>query len=110
MKASGEGRELIVEGSEKIVFKTFSWERSGYAKPINMEWSVNGALNPNEEKQAADYPKIRHIKVPKIPSIPMSGTSSLAGMFSVYRGRLHRGGVLFRPRPFWKNSASPSVW
>ena len=69
MKASGEGRELIVEGSEKIVFKDVlvgeGWVCSGQS---NMEWSVNGALNPNEEKQAADYPKIRHIKVPKIPS------------------------------------------
>ena len=69
MKASGEGRELIVEGSEKIVFKDVLvgevWVCSGQS---NMEWSVNGALNPNEEKQAADYPKIRHIKVPKIPS------------------------------------------
>ena len=69
MKANDQGRELTIEGSEKIIIKDVLvgevWVCSGQS---NMEWSVNGALNPNEEKQAADHPKIRHIKVPKIPS------------------------------------------
>jgi len=68
-KASAEGRELTVEGSEKIIIKDVLvgevWVCSGQS---NMEWSVNGALNPNEERQAANHPEIRHIKVPRVPS------------------------------------------
>jgi sialate O-acetylesterase len=69
MKANDQGRELTVEGSEKIIIKDILvgevWVCSGQS---NMEWSVNGALNPTEEKQAANHPKIRHIKVPRVPS------------------------------------------
>ena len=68
-KASAEGRELTIEGSEKIIIKDVLvgevWVCSGQS---NMEWSVNGALNPNEERQVANHPKIRHIKVPRVPS------------------------------------------
>ncbi len=69
MQANAQGRELTIYGSEKItlidVLVGEVWVCSGQS---NMEWSVNGALNPIEERQAADHPIIRHIKVPKIPS------------------------------------------
>ena len=69
MKASSQGRELAIEGSEKILVKDVLvgevWVCSGQS---NMEWSVNGALNPNEERQSANHPRIRHVKVPRLPS------------------------------------------
>ena len=69
MQANAQGRELTIYGSEKITLKDVLvgevWVCSGQS---NMEWSVNGALNPIEERQAADHPIIRHIKVPKVPS------------------------------------------
>jgi sialate O-acetylesterase len=69
MSANAQGRTLTIEGDLKIVITDVLvgevWVCSGQS---NMEWSVNGALNPNEERQAADHPIIRHIKVPKVPS------------------------------------------
>jgi sialate O-acetylesterase len=61
MKASDQERELTVEGSDKIILKDILvgevWVCSGQS---NMEWSVNGALNPNEETKTANHPRIRH--------------------------------------------------
>ncbi|MBT4667844.1 MAG: sialate O-acetylesterase, partial [Opitutae bacterium] len=64
-EASDTGRELKVigaKGSTKIfkdVLVGEVWVCSGQS---NMEWTVNGALNPTEEKESANYPHIRHIK------------------------------------------------
>ncbi|MHC4249309.1 MAG: sialate O-acetylesterase [Planctomycetota bacterium] len=69
MPASEEGRELIIEGANRIVFKNVLvgevWVCSGQS---NMEWTVGGALDRQRETQAADFPLIRHIKVDKRPS------------------------------------------
>jgi sialate O-acetylesterase len=44
------------------------WLCSGQS---NMEWAVAGSDNPREEIAAANHPKIRHIKVPKLTaSVP----------------------------------------
>ncbi len=69
MPASAEGRELVVEGNNRIVFKDVLvgevWVCSGQS---NMEWTVGGALDRDRETKAANYPLIRHIKVDKRPS------------------------------------------
>ena len=71
LDANAEGRVLKVTGGKggtlsfKDVLVGEVWICSGQS---NMEWTVNGALNPTEEKESANYPHIRHIKVPKIPS------------------------------------------
>jgi len=66
LEASKEGRELTVNDRRfKDVLVGEVWLCSGQS---NMEWSVNGSKNPNEEKEAANHPLIRHIKVAKRPS------------------------------------------
>ncbi len=71
LNANAKGRVLKVAGGKggtlsfKDVLVGEVWICSGQS---NMEWTVNGALNPTEEKESANYPHIRHIKVPKIPS------------------------------------------
>jgi sialate O-acetylesterase len=68
MKAGGPFT-LNVEGSSSVAVKDVLvgevWLCSGQS---NMEWTVDGANNPQEEKQAANYPKIRHIKINHRPS------------------------------------------
>ena len=60
---------LTVSGKNKIELKNVLvgevWLCSGQS---NMEWPVNASLNPEEERAAANYPKIRHIKVPHVPA------------------------------------------
>jgi len=69
MPASAEGRELVVEGTNRIVFKNVLvgevWVCSGQS---NMEWTVGGAMDRDRETKAANFPLIRHIKVNKRPS------------------------------------------
>ena len=69
LEASAEPRELTVSGNNKLTFNNVVvgevWICSGQS---NMEWTVNGALQPDVERKAADYPMIRHIKVPHTPS------------------------------------------
>ncbi|MBT7741426.1 MAG: 9-O-acetylesterase, partial [Opitutae bacterium] len=71
LDANAAGRVLKVTGGKggtlsfKDVLVGEVWICSGQS---NMEWTVNGALNPTEEKESANYPHIRHIKVPKTPS------------------------------------------
>ena len=44
------------------------WLCSGQS---NMEWSVGASVNPQQEIAAANFPQIRHIKVPKLTaSVP----------------------------------------
>ncbi len=63
---SGGPHELTVAGRNSITVRDVLvgevWICSGQS---NMEWTVNGSLNPADEKAAATYPKIRHFLVPK---------------------------------------------
>ncbi len=81
-KADAEGRWLVnlkplkaggpyamtIAGSSEVAFKNVAvgevWLCSGQS---NMEWVVNNSDNPQEEKAAAKYPMIRHIKIPHSP-------------------------------------------
>ncbi len=60
LEASAEGRPLEVTGTNKITFNDVLvgdvWICSGQS---NMEWTVNGSLNPQDEVKAAEYPTIR---------------------------------------------------
>ncbi len=65
MKADGKAHTLVVKGKNTITLKDVLlgevWICSGQS---NMEWSVRGALNPNEETAAANHPQIRLFNVP----------------------------------------------
>ena len=65
MAADKTGKELTVKGSSTKSYKDVLvgevWICSGQS---NMEWTVNGSKNPNEEKKNANFPLIRHFKVP----------------------------------------------
>lgn len=67
--SAGTGYELAIKGSSEITFKDVAvgevWLCSGQS---NMEWTVNASDNPDEEKAAANYPHIRHIKIPHTPA------------------------------------------
>jgi len=62
--AAGGPHTLTVVGSNKIqiddVLIGEVWLCSGQS---NMEWTVSRSLNPQEEAAAADFPRIRHVKV-----------------------------------------------
>lgn len=50
------------------------WLCSGQS---NMEWPVNASANAAEERAAANYPNIRHIKIPHVPAAtPQSNVPS----------------------------------
>jgi sialate O-acetylesterase len=64
---AGEGPfELHVQGRNRLTVQDVLvgelWVCSGQS---NMEWTVSSSQNPNEEAQAANFPKIRHFKVKK---------------------------------------------
>lgn len=65
MEANKTGQVLTVKGSSTVSFNDVLigevWICSGQS---NMEWTVNGSLNPNEEKKSANQSHIRHFKVP----------------------------------------------
>ncbi len=67
----GEGGPYVlkVTGTNELVFKDVLvgevWLCSGQS---NMEWTVGGAENPDDERKAANHPLIRQIKIPKVPS------------------------------------------
>jgi len=69
MKANAKGVNLVVKGSNEIVLEDVLvgevWLCSGQS---NMEWTVARSANAKEEIAAANYPLIRHIKVPHRPS------------------------------------------
>jgi sialate O-acetylesterase len=71
-KADGNARTLTVKAKNTLTLKDVLvgevWLCSGQS---NMEWTVNNSDNPKEETAAANYPLIRHIKVPLKPaSVP----------------------------------------
>lgn len=67
--AAGGPYELVVAGANKIALSDVLvgevWVCSGQS---NMEWPVSASLNPNEEKAAATFPKIRMFTVKKVPA------------------------------------------
>ena len=69
LEASAQGRELVVQGANRIVFNNVLvgevWVCSGQS---NMEWSVRGVMDSGREIAEADFPLIRHIKVAKRPA------------------------------------------
>lgn len=69
MSASKEAHTLTVKGSNTIEIKDVLigevWLCSGQS---NMEWTVQRSTNSKEEIAAANYPLIRHMKVPRTPS------------------------------------------
>lgn len=67
LEVSDKPLEMTVSGKNTLTFKDILvgevWVCSGQS---NMEWPLMGALNPQEEIKAADYPLIRLITVPKL--------------------------------------------
>ncbi len=67
MKA-GDGLEMKIKGTNEVALKNVAvgevWLCSGQS---NMEWIVRNSDNPQEEIAAANYPNIRHIKIPHTP-------------------------------------------
>lgn len=73
LKASAEPAELKVKGKNEVVFKDILvgevWVCSGQS---NMEWTVEKAVNPEQEIPAANHPKIRLFSVPKaVSDVPL---------------------------------------
>jgi sialate O-acetylesterase len=61
----GKPFDLVVQGpAEEIVISDVVagevWICSGQS---NMEWTVDGAMNPAEERKSANFPMIRHVKM-----------------------------------------------
>ncbi len=69
MKAGHQPHRLRVAGSNTIDIKDVLigevWLCSGQS---NMEWTVQASKNSAAEIAAADYPAIRHMKIPRQPS------------------------------------------
>jgi len=69
MAASKTPATISVKGKNTVEIKDVLigevWLCSGQS---NMEWPVAACTNSNEEIAAANYPMIRHIKVPLVPS------------------------------------------
>ena len=67
LDASGEGRELGVAGTNEVkiadVLVGEVWVCSGQS---NMVWTVSRARDPQLEIPAANWPAIRHFKVPSV--------------------------------------------
>jgi sialate O-acetylesterase len=68
-KTAGGPHSLTVRGKNVLTFTDILvgevWLCSGQS---NMEWTVSRSANSAAEIAAANYPRIRHIKVPKRPS------------------------------------------
>lgn len=68
MKAGGPHTVTIV-GADTVKLENVLvgevWFCSGQS---NMEWSVKASNNAQQEIAAANYPKIRHIKIPHVPA------------------------------------------
>jgi len=65
LSADGKAHTMTVSGKNTVELKDILlgevWICSGQS---NMEWGVNGALNPKEEIAAANHPRIRLFNVP----------------------------------------------
>jgi sialate O-acetylesterase len=67
---AGGPHELVVKGTNTLTFKDVLigevWLCSGQS---NMEWTVKSSMNAAQEIKNANYPTIRHIKVPNTTSL-----------------------------------------
>jgi sialate O-acetylesterase len=67
--SAGGPHTLTVKGSTTVKVQNVLvgevWLCSGQS---NMEWPVNASNNPEEERAAAKFPQIRHIKIPHVPA------------------------------------------
>jgi sialate O-acetylesterase len=65
MPANAKPQDMVIAGKDRVVFQNILvgevWICSGQS---NMEWTLNGSMNPKTEAAAAKFPLIRHIKVP----------------------------------------------
>lgn len=78
MKGSKTSTSIKVQGKNTIAINDVLvgevWLCSGQS---NMEWPVAACVNAQEEISAAQYPLIRHIKVPLVPStVPLDNFQS----------------------------------
>ncbi len=68
MKAGGP-HKVTIAGANTVTLENVLvgevWFCSGQS---NMEWPVKASANPQQEIQAANHPKIRHIKIPHVPA------------------------------------------
>jgi sialate O-acetylesterase len=66
---AGGPHKMTVTGTDTVTLENILvgevWLCSGQS---NMEWTVGSSNNAQEEIAAADYPKIRHIKIPHVPA------------------------------------------
>lgn len=77
---AAESLEMTIQGTSQVKLSNVAvgevWLCSGQS---NMEWTVSNSNNPKEEIAAADFPGIRHIKIPHTPKatpqtdVPSSG-------------------------------------
>ena len=69
LPANKTPQSLVVSGKNKLTLQNVLvgevWLCSGQS---NMEWVVDKCANPEEEKAAANFPEIRHFKVPRASS------------------------------------------
>ena len=75
MKADGKPHTLTVKGKNTVTLNDVLlgevWICSGQS---NMEWTVNGSMNPKQEIAAANHPMIRLFNVPGHVQGPTPGT------------------------------------
>jgi sialate O-acetylesterase len=67
--AAGGPHTMKIEGTNTVTLENVLvgevWVCSGQS---NMEWTVQRSANPEAEIAAANHPRIRHIKIPHVPS------------------------------------------
>jgi sialate O-acetylesterase len=66
---AGGPHQVTIQGTDSKTIQNVLigevWLCSGQS---NMEWTVRQSDNPEEEAAAANYPQIRHIKIPHVPA------------------------------------------
>ncbi len=79
-RVAGGPLELTVKGTSEKAFRDVLigevWICSGQS---NMEWPVAAAMNAKEEIASANYPRIRHIKIPHTPAATPQDDVKTAG-------------------------------
>jgi sialate O-acetylesterase len=95
-RKAGGPLTMTVAGSDTVTLKNILvgevWLCSGQS---NMEWSVAASDNGTDEIAAANHPRIRHIKIPRVPADkPQSDV-----MTNGWQEWLYGGGLLLCPAP-----------
>lgn len=69
LKANAAGQVMTIRGKNTLTLDDILvgevWLCSGQS---NMEWTVASSNNPAEEISAGNHPRIRHIKIPHVPT------------------------------------------